>query len=83
MSVSGARFNQRMFGGLRCDPRRCSAAKTLVAAPHGTNLPRSPFWGSRFFATSTPLPAYPMDGGCLLRSLPVGRLDYYPAVASA
>ncbi|HWR35766.1 MAG TPA: site-2 protease family protein [Clostridia bacterium] len=57
----------------------------LLARPfvHSGNLPRSLFWANLFLGAFNLLPAYPMDGGRVLRAWFAERMDYLRATRRA
>jgi Zn-dependent protease len=85
ISLAGP-FLNLVIGGI-------AAAVILAVAPHvkltglplihSSNLPRALVWGNLLMAGFNLLPAYPMDGGHVLRAWLAQRMDYLQATRRA
>lgn len=85
ISVAGPFINLAIAG--------ISAAIILAVAPkvhllgqpfvHAGNLPRALVWSNLFLGAFNLLPAYPMDGGRILRAVLAERMDYVAATRRA
>jgi Zn-dependent protease/predicted transcriptional regulator len=85
IAMAGPLINLIIAGGAAIVIVAISPKVNLLGQPwvHAANLPRALVWSNLFLGVFNLLPAYPMDGGRILRALLAERMDYVLATRRA